>query len=62
MKTLLRIFGGIVLIMGGILIGRIGCMLVVTGLYGGTVLSIVGAVLGIGLVVAGVYLFVKGWQ
>jgi len=37
-------------------------MLVVTGLYGGTVLSIVGAVLGIGLVVAGVYLFVKGWQ
>ena len=62
MKILLRIFGGIVLIIGGFLIARIGCMLVVTGLYGGTVLSIVGAILGIALVAGGVYLFIKGWQ
>lgn len=62
MKILLRIFGGIVLIIGGFLIARIGCMLVVTGLYGGTVLSIVGAILGIALIAGGVYLTIKGWQ
>jgi hypothetical protein len=59
MRTLLRIFGGTVLITGGFLIARTGCMLVVTGLHGGTVLSIVGAILGIALA-AGCLPFCKG--
>lgn len=58
----LRIFGGTALMILGFIIARFGCMVLVTGLYSGSVFSILAGILGIALIAGGVYLFVKGWQ
>ena len=62
MGGFLRIFGGIILIIGGLVMARVGCMVLVTGLYEGSVFSIVAGILGIAIMAAGIYLFIKGWQ
>jgi len=57
MKSLARIFGGIALMILGFVMARVGCMVLVTGLYEGSVFSIVAGILGIALIAGGVYLF-----
>jgi hypothetical protein len=62
MSTLLRIFDGIALMILGFITARVGCMVLVGGLYERSVFSIVPGILGIAMVAGGIYLFVKGWQ
>jgi hypothetical protein len=62
MNTLLRILAGIALMMLGFFMARVGCMVLVEGLYGGSIFSILAGILGIVMIAGGVYLFVKGWQ
>lgn len=62
MGTILRLLAGIALTMLGFFFARAGCVTLMEGLYGGSVLSILAGILGIGLMAGGIYLFVKGWQ
>jgi hypothetical protein len=62
MNALLRILAGIALMMLGFFVARVGCMVLVEGLYGGSILSIVAGILGIAMIVGGIYLFIKGWN
>jgi len=62
MGSFLRIFGGIIFIIGGFIMARVGCIVLVEGLYGGSVFSILAGILGIAIMAGGIYLFIKGWQ
>jgi hypothetical protein len=58
MSTLLRIFDGIALMILGFIMARVGCMVLVGGLYERSVFSIVAGILGIAMV-AGVFTFLS---
>jgi hypothetical protein len=62
MSTLLRIIGGIALIIFGFIMARFGCIALMYGLYGGSISSILLGILGIAMLAVGVYIFIKGWN
>jgi len=62
MSTIVRILAGIALMMLGFLMARVGCMVLVEGLYGGSIFSILAGILGTAMTGGGTYLLIKGWQ
>lgn len=62
MSTLLRILGGVALIILGLAMARFGCIALVGGLYAGSPSSIVTGILGLAMMAGGIYLFIKGWD
>jgi hypothetical protein len=62
MRTLLRIFGGIISIILGLAGARIGCLVLVGGLYERSIFSIVAVILGIALIAGGAYLVIKAYD
>jgi hypothetical protein len=62
MKTVLRILGGIALIILGFGMARAGFVALVEGLYVGSPSSVLAGILGLAMMAGGIYLFIKGWQ